>query len=198
MKKLLLTIALVGALAPSMARAQDAPTTLKVPVPATNLASVTPFIVGLKEPQGLLRDSNGDVIVCDYGAGEVLRFSKTGANKAVLASDLKGPSQIIPVLSNLVISERKANRVISLSQGKKVTPVGGEIIEPMGFISQWQFVNFKNQLQSSSAVGWAVYWRLIQGDAKRNLCCCTHDFQDLSIGQRRVETRLCRARRRWR
>ncbi len=156
MKKYLLTIALLGALAPSIARAQDAPTTV-APF-AEKLATVTPFISGLKEPQGLILDSNGDVIVCDYGAGEVLRFSKAGAKQEALASGLKGPSQIVTMsvsgrtipMKNKngeevpetiwMVSERKANRVISIRPtGMDTLPyaieqLGSEIVEPMGLL----------------------------------------------------------------
>ncbi len=139
MNKLLLTMALLGAVAPSVAHAQDSLVFVKVvPVPINvigMMATVTPFIGGLKEPQGLARDLNGDIIVCDYGAGEVLRFSKAGEKIAVLATGLKSPSQIVSAgLGSFFVTERKANRVIKLSGGA-AEPVGGEIIEPLGLIS---------------------------------------------------------------
>ncbi len=137
---------MLGALSPSIVRAQEAPVTLEVPVPAANLASVTPFIVGLKEPQGLLREGNNDILVCDYGAGEVLRFSATGEKKEVLATGLKGPSQIQMIDERIVVSERKANRVISLSSDKKVTQIGGEIIEPMGLFHGGSLLSRTNRV----------------------------------------------------
>ena len=149
MNKFLLGIALLGASAPSVGSAQEMPTILdKVPpMPGDanpQMATVTPFITGLKEPQGLALDNNGDIIVCDYGAGEVLRFSATAGRKERIATGLKNPSQIgYDTLFNpdtgrtvreFLVSERKANRVVRL-RNEQVLPVGGEIIEPMGLLS---------------------------------------------------------------
>ena len=97
MKNLFLFALVAGALMPLAARA-DVVTAQMPPLVASEaklgLASVTPFIVGLKEPQGLALYGEG-IVVCDYGAGEVLAFKKTGTQKMVLASGLKGPSQIV-------------------------------------------------------------------------------------------------------
>lgn len=138
----------MGAIAPQLARAQDgAPITMEdVPVPggiAGAMAKVTPLIEGLKEPQGLALDSNGDILVCDYGAGTVLRFSATGKKKEVVASNLKSPSQIVTrtlldrvnnkTVVEFLVSERKANRIVRLRNGT-VYPVGGEIVEPLGLL----------------------------------------------------------------
>ena len=142
MNKILLLLAVTGAFAPSVVRAQEAPIVVDdVPLAAmaqaSPMASVSVFIAGLKEPQGLElawdNYGSGEIIVCDYGAGEVLRFDKAGAKKEVLASGLKGPSQIVRVANQFVVSERKANRVVRLSGGKAIQ-VGGEIVEPMGLL----------------------------------------------------------------
>lgn len=144
MKKLLLTLALLGAIAPQIARA-DEPMVNQAPGVAA-LATVTPFIEALKEPQGLALDNNGDIIVCDYVAGEVLRFSATGQKKEVLATGLKGPSQIIktPKYYDLsssesnpgwIVSERKANRVVGLGSGQRLVVIGDNVVEPMGLLA---------------------------------------------------------------
>lgn len=145
MKHLILTLALLSA--PLVARADELVTAQAPPLLASaaklNLANVTPFITGLKEPQGLAREGNGDIIVCDYGAGEVLRYSATGAKKAVLASELKGPSQITSfdvsdrvtrkTTAVFLISERKSNRVIALDEKLGFVVLGDNIItEPLG------------------------------------------------------------------
>lgn len=156
MKKLLLTIALLGAIAPQIARAQEgAPITQEdVPVPVNEakgqIAKVTPLIEGLKEPQGLALDSNGDILVCDTGAGEVLRFSATGQKKEVVAGNLKSPSQITTrtlfdrvtnkTVVEFLVSERKANRVVRLRNGIAY-PVGSEIIEPVGLLDNSNATN---------------------------------------------------------
>lgn len=147
MKKLLLTLALLGAITPRIALA-DEPTIVQVPAVAA-LATVIPFIEGFKEPQGLALDYGGDIIVCDSGAGEVLRFSKEGEKKDVLASGLKRPSQITARLNRgrprkipqweWVISERDANRVIVVTNDKKVIPLGGEIMQPLGIVQTARF-----------------------------------------------------------
>ena len=63
---------------------------------------------------------------------------RTGQKKDVLASGLKGPSQIVQTADQIVITERKANRVVRLSGGKAY-PIGGEIVEPLGLIPDYYF-----------------------------------------------------------
>ena len=140
---------MLGAVAPQFARAQDGAsiTEKDVPVPVNEvkgqMAKVTPLIEGLKEPQGLALDGNGDILVCDTGAGEVLRFSATGQKKEVLASNLKSPSQITTrtlfdrvnnkSVVEFLVSERKADRIVRLRNGMAY-PVGAEIVEPLGLL----------------------------------------------------------------
>ena len=148
MKNLLLTLALLGAVAPQIARAQEgAPIVVEdVPVPTNStepMAKVTPLIEGLKEPQGLALDVNGDILVCDFGAGQVLRFGAKGEKKEVVASNLKGPSQIAyrtlydrvanKTVREFLVSERGANRVVRLRNGTGYG-VGDEIVEPLGLL----------------------------------------------------------------
>ncbi len=154
MKHLFLTLALLGAAAPQLARAQNEPITVEnVPVPmdvAGAMATVTPLIEGLKEPQDLALDNNGDILVCDNGAGQVLRFSAMGEKKEIVASDLKGPSQITfhtlydpaanKTVREFLVSERNANRIVRLSNGRTY-PVGGEIIEPVGLLNSSNATN---------------------------------------------------------
>ena len=103
------------ALASMPAMAQTAVTNV-APLPTTTtapkLATVTPFITGLKEPQGLTLNAEGNLLVCDYGAGEILRFSVNGKPLINLARGLKGPAAIVNVGGQTFVSERKANRVV--------------------------------------------------------------------------------------
>ncbi len=129
----------------------EKPVTNIAPLPAATtatpqkMATVTPFISGLKEPQGLTFDAPGNLLVCDYGSGEILKFSPDGKRSGVLATGLKGPAQIVsalwpsrlnssPAVPPIYVTERKANRVISIDSAGKITPLGTEIPEPLGLV----------------------------------------------------------------
>lgn len=135
MKALPLALILNGCLlaAISVGHAQPIythPAAAVAPIPP--LAAKTPFITGLDEPQGLVLDKNGDILLADYGAGSILRFSPTGKAKGTLATGLKSPSLMVKARGFLYVAERKNNRVVKIGENGKITPVGGSIPEPLG------------------------------------------------------------------
>jgi DNA-binding beta-propeller fold protein YncE len=110
------------------------------PLPATvatpQMATVTPFITGLKEPQGMVVDGIGNLFVCDYGAGKILVFSRTGRELGEMApySILKGPSAIVRTDNgDVFVTERKANRVLRF-RDTKMDVVMDDIPEPIGLV----------------------------------------------------------------
>jgi sugar lactone lactonase YvrE len=116
-------------------RADDAPATGDLKTSVSKLAVKTVFASGLKEPQGMAFNARGNVLICDYGAGQVLEYSRDGRRLGVLAEDLQSPSQIVMQAGRIYVSERKANRIIEVKPDGKIVPVGQPIIEPMGLVS---------------------------------------------------------------
>jgi len=117
----------------------------------TKLATKTEWASGLKEPQGMAHHGN-DILLADYGAGKVLRYSRDGKLLGTVAEGLKSPSQIAIARilrateqdgkivkiwedENIAVSERKANRVIQIDKDGKITPLGDAIEEPLGLVS---------------------------------------------------------------
>ena len=113
----------------------------------TRLATKTEWASGLKEPQGMAIDGKGNILLADYGAGKILRYSRSGKLLGTLAEGLKSPTQIVVGIRNvsikskshslktvetIYVSERKANRVIKISPSGKISPVGQAIEEPLG------------------------------------------------------------------
>src|SRR5688572_3349875 len=70
------------------------------------------FIPQLQEPQGLALEKSGNILVADYKAGEILRYSRQGKLLGKVATNLKSPSQIVVRGNSIFVSERKGNRVI--------------------------------------------------------------------------------------
>ncbi len=114
------------------------------PVVAPKLAAKTVFAEGFGEPQGVLVEWDGSVILTDFKNGEVVRLDKSGKKIAILATGLKGPSQLAYGLSTfsmsrglsvgLFVTERKANRVVELRVDGRVLPLF-ELPEPIGLVS---------------------------------------------------------------
>lgn len=147
--KILSSLLLLAAVAPLGAQTStEKPAGNLAPMPvAAKMATATPFITGLKEPQGMALDGN-NLLVCDYGAGEILRFSRDGKPLGKFATGLKGPSAIVmrpravPTKGTqhifegtFYVTERKANRVIRIDKNGEITPIGSEIAEPIGLIA---------------------------------------------------------------
>lgn len=138
MKKQLFTaLCLCTPLTLSPASAQNAaPVTNVAPLPAApKMATATPFITGLGEPQGLALGQNGEILVADYKSGEITRFSRAGKPLGALVKGLKNPALLSGFQDSLVVSERKGNRVLMISPKGEVLPLGGEIIEPLGIVN---------------------------------------------------------------
>jgi len=149
MQKIILLASLTLA---TIVHAEDKPSTLTADTTSTIApaqAKKTEWLSGLKEPQGMAIYGK-EILLADYGAGKVLRYSREGKLLGTLAEGLKSPSQIVVgnkwVRSNrasqqlslspiIYVSERKANRIISIGSNGKITPVGQEIIEPLGLVS---------------------------------------------------------------
>jgi sugar lactone lactonase YvrE len=106
--------------------------TKAAPAKAAKLWKKTPFLKGLDEPQGLAIAKDGTILLCDYGSGDILRYSKAGKLLGKIASGLKSPAQIVVRGNDVFVSERKANRIIKITAGGKVWPVGGPIEQPLG------------------------------------------------------------------
>ncbi|MBW3637315.1 MAG: hypothetical protein KY445_12775 [Armatimonadetes bacterium] len=112
----------------------EKPVTNVAPLPATlKMATATPFITGLQEAQGMAFGPNNEILVADYKAGEILRFSRDGKSLGKLATGLKGPSAIVSVGNQVFVSERKANRVVRFQNGK-MDVVMADVAEPMGLV----------------------------------------------------------------
>jgi sugar lactone lactonase YvrE len=100
--------------------------------PASKQATKVEFISDLDEPQGLVLDGQGNILLADYGSGSILRYSRTGQPKGTLATGLKSPSLMVNYKGTFYVAERKNNRVVKIGNDGKVTPVGGPVPEPLG------------------------------------------------------------------
>lgn len=138
-KKLAPALAIAGlSLSSTLPVHADIPTataataTAKAAVAVGELASKSLFLKGLEEPQGLALDKNGNLLLCEYGNGEILRYDLTGKLLGVVATGLKGPAQIVLKGDDIFVSERKANRIIQIGADRKVIQLGGTIDQPLG------------------------------------------------------------------
>lgn len=96
-------------------------------------ASVTKTVWarGLRAPQGMARDAAGNVYVAEYKGGRIARFAPDGKPLESVGSDLKGPAWIERAGDRLYVSERGANRLLMLQNGK-LTPLPHAIEQPLG------------------------------------------------------------------
>ncbi|MDF2439586.1 MAG: hypothetical protein JWN98_570 [Abditibacteriota bacterium] len=88
----------------------------------------------LAEPQGIVRDADGSILVAEYGGGRLVRFSPDGSRRSVVATGLKSPAMLARSGKTILIAERKANRVVRLERNGRLTPIGGAIEEPLGIV----------------------------------------------------------------
>jgi len=117
------------------ARADEPEAATTTPVAARAIlpgALKTVWAKDLKAPQGLARDKAGNIYVAEFGGGRIAKLSPQGALLQRLGKDLKSPAFIRRAAGGFLISERKANRVLFLSDQGKISPIGGEVIESLG------------------------------------------------------------------
>ncbi|RYX84674.1 hypothetical protein EON83_08535 [bacterium] len=110
------------------------------------------FAQGFQEPDGLLLERDGNVLLTDSKAGDVIRLDQTGKRLATLATGLKTPTMLIPNWQGgVLITERGANRVVRLQSDGNVWPLGIDITAPVGIVSN-SFLSWTVISQSSSQI----------------------------------------------
>ena len=127
---LVISSAITPAVSPPAAPATTAPSTADGT--AAKLATVTPWITGLRSPQGMARDKQGNIYIAEYNGGQVLRYSATGKLLNKIGQDLKNPAWVAYANDTLFIAERKANQILSMDVEGKIRPIGGAVEEPLG------------------------------------------------------------------
>jgi DNA-binding beta-propeller fold protein YncE len=131
----LLTTILLGSLATASLQAQQAATTTILTTVLTTatpvLATKTALVTGLKEAQGLALDENGNILVAEYKAGQISRFSREGKPLGALITGLKSPAMMVKTAQGLFVADRKNNRIVKI-ENNGAHPIGGEIPEPLG------------------------------------------------------------------
>ena len=88
---------------------------------------------GLKDPHGMARDGDGNVVVTEFKAGQVTRFAPDGKVLGTIGRDLKSPAWVVASGNTLFVTERKANRVLRVD-GDKVEPLPYPVEEPIGVL----------------------------------------------------------------
>jgi DNA-binding beta-propeller fold protein YncE len=86
----------------------------------------------LSAPHGLTRDFAGNVYATEFTAGRIVKLSPDGKIAARFGDGLKSPAWIVRDGDRFLVTERKANRVLAMSTTGQFTPLGQEIIEPLG------------------------------------------------------------------
>ena len=125
----------------------------------------------LSDPQGIVRDADGSVLVTEYAAGRVVRFSPDGSRRTVVATGLKSPAMLTRSGKTILIAERKANRVVRLGKNGQLTPMGGAIEEPLGIVfSAGQPIvvsHTTSRLLRWDGRAWQPFYVAPQGSGKR-------------------------------
>ena len=136
--KYLLALSVLALSAAPATRAQDqAPAAVAEAAPqaapqAAPKSTKTLWASGLEDPQGIVRQADGSILVAEYGGGRIVRFSADGKKKSVAAQNLKGPTMLAMSGRTVLVAERKANRVARLNANGTVSGIGGAIEEPLG------------------------------------------------------------------
>jgi sugar lactone lactonase YvrE len=90
-----------------------------------------PILEGLDRAMGVAVTANGDVVVCEAGAGRVLSVGSDGASK-LLASGLAFPTGVhCNADGSVIVSEAGAGRILHIKHGHVATMLDG-LIEPHG------------------------------------------------------------------
>jgi sugar lactone lactonase YvrE len=87
---------------------------------------------GLRGPQGMARDAQGNVYVAEYNGGQIAKFAPSGNLLARIGTDLQNPAWVERAGATLYVTERKANRILRLNADGKLSPVTGSVEEPLG------------------------------------------------------------------
>jgi sugar lactone lactonase YvrE len=92
---------------------------------------VAPLLEGLDCAMGVALAANGDVIVCEAGAGRVLSIDAGGETR-VLASGLSSPTGVCcNTDGSVIVSEAGAGRIVHIKNGHVATILDG-LVEPHG------------------------------------------------------------------
>lgn len=80
-------------------------------------------------------DAEGNILVCNYGAGEILKFGRDGKALGQFAGDIRGPSAIVAVDGGqtIFVAERQKNRVLRFGQGTRQIEME-DVPEPTGLV----------------------------------------------------------------
>lgn len=119
------------------------------------MATVRPFITGLNEPLGMVLDAQKNLLVCNYGANEILKFSLDGKAQGTFATDLRGPTSITSADGGqtMFVAERADRRVIRIGQGKKENEME-DVPEPTGVI--WDYDAKRGDSDGQTRKLWVV------------------------------------------
>jgi sugar lactone lactonase YvrE len=90
------------------------------------------WATGLRGPQGMARDAQGNVYVAEYDGGQIAKFTPNGNLLARIGTDLQNPAWIERAGATLYVTERKANRILRLNADGTLSPVTGTVEEPLG------------------------------------------------------------------
>ena len=87
---------------------------------------------GLQQPMGVAISPDGQVLVCEEGAGKVRGFGN-GSSGHVLASGLQGPSGICAGPGGAIfVSEASAGRVLAIDGSGGTAVLAADLVEPQG------------------------------------------------------------------
>lgn len=150
---------------------------------AKAMATVTPFISGLKEPQGLALSPQGDLLVADYQTGEILKFSLEGKPRGVLAAGLQSPAMMDVGNDGLYVCDRKANRVVLIKMAGSEAGQWKSLFkveEPLGIaVGRRSYPKMEEEIlvvahttstvwqRSRVGLGWSQLHRAASGEGKR-------------------------------
>ena len=135
MNKLWLGISLLCALPPQIVVAQNA-TAEKAAAGPIKAAKVTPFLIGLGDPQGLAFDDykDGSLMVADFVKGEVVDYDLEGKRLRVEANGLQGPMQLVYLPGGFYVAESKTGRIMQ-RYFSMLSQVADVLNAPVGIVS---------------------------------------------------------------
>lgn len=96
--------------------------------------TVQKWAEGLGGPQGIVRGSDGNVLVVEHDTGRITRFSPAGMKLGTVAEGLKSPSWALLHGGSLYVAERKGNSLARVNASGELSRLEGEILDPLGVI----------------------------------------------------------------